>query len=186
MITLKNVSFSYDLTPVLNDFSVNIEKNSKICFFGKSGCGKTTLLRLILGLESPTSGEILKSGNLKASVVFQDNLLLNHKSVLDNITLMGADKATALYHLKELGLENEKNSKPSSLSGGMQRRVAIARALANEFDFLVLDEPFTGLDSENVKKTAQHILKVAGSKPIILVTHSLDEASLLNAKIHNL
>ncbi|MEE1055511.1 MAG: ABC transporter ATP-binding protein, partial [Acutalibacteraceae bacterium] len=75
------------------------------------------------------------------------------------------------------------NLKPDKLSGGMQRRAAIARALSADFNFLVLDEAFTGLDSENIKTAAEHILKTAGGRPIILVTHSLEEAELFGAKI---
>lgn len=186
MIKLENISFSYGKTQVLKDFSLRVRDGEKICLFGESGCGKTTLLRLILELEKPQKGKILKNNDLKASVVFQENLLLPFKTVLENITLMGADNKTALHHLKALGIEDYADSMPRSLSGGMARRVAIARALANDFDFLVLDEPFTGLDEENIKTAAEHILKTAQNKAIILVTHSLTEAEYLNTTIINM
>ena len=182
MIKINNISFGYTEKTVLENFSMSIGENEKICLFGESGCGKTTLLRLILGLEKPQKGEIIK-GSYKASVVFQENLLLPFKSVLENITVMGADEKEAFYHLEELGIADYSDSLPDSLSGGMQRRVAIARALANDFDFLVLDEPFTGLDEENIKTAAKHILKIVGNRTIILVTHSKEEADLLKAKI---
>lgn len=182
MIKIDNISFGYTKTPVLNNFSLTIGDNDKICLFGESGCGKTTLLRLILGLEKPQKGSINKTKG-KAAVVFQDNILLPFKTVLENITLMGADKDTALFQLKALGIESFANSLPDELSGGMQRRAAIARALSTDFDFLVLDEPFTGLDEDNIKLAAKHILDTVKGKPIILVTHSLYEAELLNTKI---
>lgn len=182
MIKIDNISFGYIKTPVLNNFSLTIGDNDKICLFGESGCGKTTLLRLILELEKPQKGSINKTKG-KAAVVFQDNILLPFKTVLENITLMGADKDTALFQLKSLGIESIANSLPDELSGGMQRRAAIARALSTDFDFLVLDEPFTGLDEDNIKLAAKHILDTVKDKPIILVTHSLYEAELLNTKI---
>lgn len=182
MIKIDNISFGYGDKLVFKDFSLTIGKNEKICLFGESGCGKTTLLRLISGLEKPQKGKIVKKSG-KASVVFQENLLLPFKTVLENITLMGADKETALFHLNGLGISDCAESLPDSLSGGMQRRVAIARALANEFDFLILDEPFTGLDEENIKSAAEHILDTVKDKPIILVTHSTSEAELLKTKI---
>lgn len=182
MIKIDNISFSYKEKKIFSNFSLDIGNNDKICLFGESGCGKTTLLRLILGLEKPKKGKIIKTTD-KVSVVFQENLLLPFKTVLENITLMGADSKTALYHLEKLGVADYAQSLPDKLSGGMKRRVAIARALANDFDFLVLDEPFTGLDEENIKTAAEHILNTVKDRPIILVTHSPLEAELLKTKI---
>lgn len=183
MITIDNISFSYGKKQVLKNFSLKINQGDIICLVGESGCGKTTLLRLILGLEKPTSGSIVTAKNLKPSVVFQENRLLPFKTVVENITLTGAGKADAMHHLKALGIGDTAYLKPDKLSGGMQRRAAIARALSADFDFLILDEAFTGLDSENIKAAAEHILKTANNRPIILVTHSLEEAELFGAKI---
>ncbi len=183
MISFKNVSFSYGKKEIIKDFSLNIKQGERICLFGKSGCGKTTLLRLLLDLEKPKKGEILKDKGLKASVVFQENRLLPFKTVLENVTLFSTDTDTALYHLKALGLKEALNMYPSGLSGGMKRRVAIARALSTDFDFLCLDEAFTGLDSKNAGIAAEHILKTAALRPIILITHSLEEIELFGAKI---
>ena len=186
MIKLKNVSFSYGEKEIIKDFSLEINRSDRICLFGESGCGKTTLLKLILKLINPDMGEVIFDGDLKPSVVFQEDRLLPYKSVLDNIIITGAEKEDALKLMDVLGIKETANKKPSDLSGGMRRRVAIARALAYDFDFLVLDEPFTGLDSENIKKTAEYINSILGDRPLILVTHSKGEAELLNAEIINL
>jgi len=186
MITLNNVSFSYGEKQVIRNFSLTINKGHRICLFGESGCGKTTLLRIILGLLTPQCGDVKYDKPLKPSIVFQENLLLPFKTVLKNITLFGAENTKAIELLKELDIAEYAESMPSALSGGIERRVAIARALSYDFDYLCLDEPFTGLDQENIEKAAKLILKKASDKPIVLITHSLEEAELLNAKIINL
>ena len=183
MISIENISFSYGENRVLENLSLEIGKGSRICFFGESGCGKTTLLRLILGLEKPQSGTIKKDGALRPSAVFQENRLLPFKTVLQNITLIGADEGAALDRLRALGIEAAADSFPSDLSGGMQRRAAIARALCAEYDYLVLDEPFTGLDGANASAAARHISESLKERALILVTHSRAEAEMLGAQI---
>lgn len=183
MIKLNNITFSYGDKKVIENFSLNIGKSERICIYGKSGCGKTTLLRLILGLEKPQSGEIMKTPDLKASAVFQENRLLPQKTVFENVKLTAAEGADILSCLETLGIKDYANKKPAALSGGMNRRVAIARALLAEFDYLVLDEPFAGLDEKNTIGTANYIDQIAGERPIILVTHSLAEAELLKCKV---
>ncbi len=184
MIKLTDVGFYYEKEKrVIDNLSLDIKKGDRICLFGESGCGKTTVIYLIMGLLKAQEGKIEIDKNLKASVVFQENRLLPFISVLKNITFLGANEATALENLKALGIEKYKDENISVLSGGIERRVAIARALSQEFDYLILDEPFTGLDMENTEKAAKRILEVAGDKPIILITHSKEEATLLNAKI---
>lgn len=186
MINVKDISFAYGDKKVLENFSLCINQGDRICLFGESGCGKTTLLRLIAGLEKEISGEIKREKELKISFVFQENLLLPFKTALENITLVGVSKQVATENLAALGVQDAANMLPSSLSGGMERRVAIARALSADFDLLILDEPFTGLDEENINITAKRILDVAKDRSIILVTHSKNEAELFGAKIINM
>lgn len=186
MIKFNNVTFQYDKTLVLNDFSLEINPKDRICLFGDSGSGKTTILKLILGLETPQKGNVEKPYNIKPSVVFQEDRLLPFKTVLENITLFGCDTEKALILLEKLGLKGYANSYPSELSGGMCRRVALARALSVDFDFLILDEPFTGLDQRNTETVSNLINEILGDRPLIMVTHSKAEAELLNCEIKEL
>ena len=155
MINLNNVSFSYGDKKILENFNLKVEAGERICLFGESGKGKTTVLRLILGLETPDSGNTVIQGN--ASVVFQENRLLPFETVLGNIRTVKGDEEKARELLEKFGLSDYAEKYPRSLSGGMKRRVAIIRALCSEFDFLVLDEPFAGLDKENIELAAQII-----------------------------
>ena len=103
-------------------------------------------------------------------------------SILDNCLLVGGNKKTAVKHLEALNIGDAYGSEPAALSGGMRRRAAIARALCADFDVLLLDEPFTGLDAENVSAAARYISEQLSSRTLIMVSHSPAEAELLGAK----
>jgi hypothetical protein len=182
MIKIHDLSFAYGEKQIFGGFSLEIPDGARSCIFGGSGCGKTTLLRLIMGLEKPADGSI-ETGGVRFSAVFQEDRLLPFKTVLENITLIGAEKETALYMLAQLGIAEAADKYPSELSGGMRRRAAIARALSAEYGCLILDEPFAGLDKENIEKAAALISEGVGGKTLIAVTHSEREAELLGAKI---
>ncbi len=182
MIDYKNVSFSYKgKKPVINNFSLTVNEGDRISFKAPSGKGKTTLLRLTMGLEKPESGTVTLSPDIKISAVFQEDRLIPFKTVLQNIELF-SNRETALYYLDALGIGDTADKMPDELSGGMKRRVAIARALARDFDLLILDEPVTALDKENVENCLRVIDKRVGDKTLLLVTHDDYAEKLLNTK----
>lgn len=180
MLRIKDLTFSYEDKNIFNGFSLTIKKGEKIWLSGPSGSGKTTLIKLILGLLKPQEGTVELEGI--PSVVFQENRLLPFYTVLKNIELIGGNAALAKDNLYSLGIGESTNLYPSSLSGGMKRRAAIARALSVPFDLLILDEPFNGIDEKNLDSTAKRINEIAKDKTVILITHSHEEAKLLNAK----
>ena len=175
VISVKNVSKSFGTHCVLRDFSVEIPLCGVTVLRGASGAGKTTLFRLLLGLEKPDAGEIIGMQGRKPAVVFQEDRLLPWSNALENVSL-GSDAARANAALSRLGLCESMCQLPRELSGGMKRRVAIARALAFGGDILFLDEPFTGLDEENKRIAANAMLEP--HIPIIVITHDDAEADL--------
>ncbi len=188
MIELKNINFSYGEQSILNDFSLSINGGECVQLNGVSGSGKTTVARIILGLEKAESGSVLVPQ--KISVVFQEDRLLENLDVQKNIRLVLSNEQYAFADviLKELGLYNDRKKRVSQLSGGMKRRVALARAIAYGGDALILDEAFNGLDAEN-KIIAANIIKrefIDENKPVLLITHIKEDAKLLAAKVVNI
>ncbi len=182
MITLDRVSFSYGDTPVLSDVSLTVPKSGAVCLFGPSGCGKTTLLRLIAGLEVPAGGTIHRKAS-RVAMVFQENRLVPWLTVKENLLLVTDDAGAAEKALADVSLRDAAHEMPDALSGGMQRRVALARALAFGGDMLLLDEPFNGLDDALKVTVAAALRERFAERPIVLVTHSLDEAKLFDATV---
>lgn len=181
MIKIEKLSFAYGGNKIFDSFDLKIENGGRVCLFGESGIGKTTLLRIIMGLEKSFDGTV-DTESARISAVFQEDRLLPFKTVAENITLF-ADEATAIECLGALGVGSAAGLYPSELSGGMARRVAIARALAVEAEVYILDEPFSGLDSENLLRAAEFINKKTEGKILIAVSHSREDAKLLNAQI---
>lgn len=181
MIEFKNVSFSYKEKQVLKDFNLTVNDGDRICLCGESGVGKTTILRLILGLERAENGSVTCTDK-RLSVVFQENRLLPFKTVSENITLFNrCDRLD--YILSQLGISEAKDKYPSQLSGGMARRAAIARALSSNADVYIFDEPFTGLDNDNVMRAVNLINEITKDKTVISVMHDTQTADLLNSEI---
>ena len=178
MIELNDLTIRFDEHIVLDRLCLRIPYSGTTAIFGPSGCGKTTLLRTLAGLIRPSSGAIRGMEGRKPAVVFQEDRLLPWKNALENAAF-ASDVNTARTYLMQLGLAPAMGLLPKELSGGMRRRVAIARALAYGGDILLLDEPFTGLDQQTRRNTAQAMLRAG--LPIVLVTHDPDEAALLNA-----
>ena len=175
-IRAERICKSYGEKQVLCDLSFFMEYGGVYRVIGASGCGKTTLLRLICGLEKPDSGIITGASREKISYLFQEDRLLPWLSAVKNVELASKDKsrrALAEKLLSELGLDKEKDFclLPSELSGGMSRRVAIARALIKNSEILILDEALRGLDEENRARCAEVIGRYSKGKTVIFVTH---------------
>ncbi|PMC52595.1 amino acid ABC transporter ATP-binding protein [Gemella sanguinis] len=196
MLELKNISKKFKDKEILSNFNLKVEENKILAIVGPSGGGKTTLLRMLAGLESIDSGEIIFNGeNLPLNelekrnllgFVFQDFQLFPHMTVLENLVIspiqtMGIKKdeaeAKAIKLLEQLGLENHYNSYPNSLSGGQKQRVALARAMMIEPKIIGYDEPTSALDPELRLEVEKLILqnKKLGITQIV-VTHDLQFA----------
>ena len=186
MYELKHIDFSYGDKLVLKDFSLSLPQKGAVCLFGASGLGKTTVLRLIAGLEKPKNGSLEGFENKRITFIFQEDRLLPWRTAKENVALALGNtseaKEKALAVLSSLGLENDADRYPDEMSGGMCRRVAAARALVPESDIILADEPFTGLDEENRRVLAAALREKAKNELVVVVTHIEDEASLLNAE----
>lgn len=202
MIEVKNVWKTFDDNEVLRDLSVTIDKGETIAIVGSSGCGKTVLLKHILGLLEPDRGEILVDGinistdsahlfevRKKFGMVFQSSALFDSLNVIENVIIglrehfpnMDRNKMGDIgkEKLALVGLdESSFSKKPQELSGGMKKRVAIARAISLDPEYIIYDEPTTGLDPimcEKMNELMLH-LKEKLEKTTIMVTHDLNSA----------
>lgn len=177
-IVIKNIDKSFGEKQVLRNFSAEFPSGSRTCIMGPSGIGKTTLLKIMLGLEKADEGTV-EGMPERAAVVFQENRLCEDISVRSNLRMVTEKDPEKI--LKELGLGEELDTKVSELSGGMKRRVAIARALLYDSELLIMDEPFKGLDEANRAHVADVILK--SGRTILFVSHDPDEVELLGASV---
>ncbi|MDH5857001.1 ABC transporter ATP-binding protein [Lampropedia aestuarii] len=207
-LELEQISLGYDsrqgLRMVVRDFSLQLPRGQTACLLGPSGCGKSSILRAIAGFEPLRSGSIQLNGNLlsrqgyalaperrNVGMMFQDYALFPHLNVLHNIgfglgQLGRAERqARSLQMLELVGLREAQHAWPHELSGGQQQRIALARALAPEPALLLLDEPFSNLDTDLRERLAQEvkdILQQTG-QTAILVTHNHREADIMGHRI---
>lgn len=189
MIELKNVSISFDGKVIINNLSLSLPDTGLVTISGSSGSGKTTLLRALLGLQK-YSGEIKTVRKITSSAVFQESNLLPWLTAVENVAAVseinGENIEKAKNLLKQVGFnETDFNKLPSELSVGMARRVAAARAVMIDADVLILDEPFAGLDENNISAVADLLLSKRDEKLIILVTHVGDFSADFDYKIGN-
>lgn len=186
MIRVDNVSKSYGDKHVLSNVSCEFEDGKIYCIMGESGVGKTTLIRLIMGLEKPDEGYISSSKQFAAA--FQEDRLLEDRDAVDNVMFVlknGGSKSREQteQYLSELLPEDRLHIRVDSLSGGMRRRVAVARAMLSDRNTIILDEPFTGLDDETKKTVINFIKKWQNNRTVIVVTHSYTDSEMLGADI---
>lgn len=184
---------------VLRDVSLMAQPGEFVCIVGASGCGKSTVLRLVLGLERADNGSVQVGGrdvegpDLDRGIVFQDHRLFPWLNLEANILLAlhasplneGQKRQRVAAYLKLVGLEDFSKAKPEQVSGGMAQRAAIARALVADPGVLLLDEPFGALDALTRQRLQQELLRIwqASQPTVILVTHDIDEALFLADRV---
>lgn len=187
LIQFKDITKIYDGKKVLDRVNLSIDTVSDsrdVLLKGPSGIGKTTLLRIMAGIENSDSGSIeITMGEaagggkkLRIGMVFQENRLLEQFSAVENVTCVDSmiSRTRAVEELKKV-LEEEALDKPvRELSGGMQRRVAIVRAMLPASDLLIMDEPLTGLDHETRDRVIRYIMENKGRRPLIMASHDTE------------
>ena len=197
---LKNINLNYLLNgnniKILKNINFEIKKNERVAIIGESGSGKTSLLMLMSGLESPTNGSIVfdkedlskinekrrtEIRRKKIGLIFQQFFLIPNYTALENVMFpmqinkINNEKEKAISILEDFGLVNRKNNLPSELSGGEQQRVAIARAISFDPEIILADEPTGNLDRKNTELVSNLLLEYSRKKKIclILVTHNM-------------
>ena len=208
-ITVKHLWKEYDAQVVLENVNLHIGDHEFVTIVGASGCGKTTFLRMLLGMETPSRGEFLIDGKTvprepgpDRGIVFQRYSLFPHLTVLDNLLLglelrgspilgrlLGARRREAIARadrlLDAVGLSAARGKYPAQLSGGMQQRLSIAQSVISEPKILLLDEPFGALDPGVTADMHQLILKLwnMNKMTIVMVTHDLKESFYLGTRL---
>ena len=210
LLELKNITKNYlsgdNEVKALKGINIEFRKSEFVSVLGHSGCGKTTLLNIIGGLDRYTTGDLIINGkstkdfndrdwdtyrNHSVGFVFQNYNLISHQSVLSNVelalTLNGIKKSErrkrAIKALEDVDLKDQIHKKPNQLSGGQMQRVAIARALVNDPDIILADEPTGALDSETSKQVMELLKKISKNKLIIMVTHNRELAEEYSSRI---
>jgi len=202
-LSLKNISKSFysrnETFEALNDVSIDVYDNELLVLLGPGQCGKTVLLNIIAGLETPTQGEVIvedekstgASGNL--GLVFQKTAIFPWKTVIQNVEfgplVKGLSKTKrrekARYFIELVGLKGYENSYPHQLSGGMKQRVGIARAYCNDPEVLLMDEPFGALDAQTRYQMEDEVLRIweKEKRTVVFVTNNIEEAVYLGDRI---
>lgn len=210
MLEIRNIVKDYETgsetVHALKGVSIAFRESELVSILGQSGCGKTTLLNIIGGLDQYTSGDLIINGqstkqyksadwdiyrNHSVGFIFQSYNLIPHQSVLSNVelalTLSGVSKAERRRRAKEalekVGLGNQLNKRPNQMSGGQMQRVAIARALVNDPDILLADEPTGALDSETSIQIMELVKEIAKDRLVIMVTHNPELAEKYSTRI---
>lgn len=202
-IDVRNVSLRYFTlqgeTQALDDISLAVAPGEFVSIIGQSGCGKSTLLSIIAGILDPSSGSVAVDGqpvtgpSPSIGYMLQQDYLYEWRSILDNALLgaqiqkrnMGEARERAIHLLHKCGMGDFLNHYPRQLSGGMRQRVALARTLVTNPDVVLLDEPFSALDSQTRLAIADEVVEVLRSegKSVVLVTHDIGEAIAMTDRV---
>ena len=191
MIQIENLTKQYNTQLVLNEFSLLVRDGEKVAIMGESGRGKTTLLRIIAGLETYDAGQISGFDKKDVAYVFQEPRLFDSLSVIKNLIVVSQQPSRvaekkAMELLTLIGLEKDKAKYPGELSGGMKQRLALARAFMVDRPILLLDEPFSALDQETRNDMIELVKARTKNKTVILVTHDSDDAHALCERVEYL
>ena len=185
-IALRGVTRRFGDEIVLDGLNLVLARGRVTALMGPNASGKTTVARLLLGVDAPDSGVVEGLDGLRCAAVFQEDRLCGHLSAVDNLRLVlgHAEWPRVGDELARVGLDGDALTKPvRELSGGQRRRVAIARALIVDADFIVLDEPFTGLDVDVKPLVVSYVNERAAGRTVLLITHAPTEAKALGARI---
>ncbi len=187
-LEIKKLSKSFDNKILFSDFSYKFTETGIYVITGESGVGKTTLLRIICGLDADYTGEVSGGGFSNTSIAFQEYRLFPMLSAVENVYIPvgnredNALKEKAREILLHLGFtDNDMSLKPDSLSGGMKQRVSLARAFLKSSTILLLDEPTKELDTENRKRIYHYLKELSKSKLVIIVSHNTEDIDELKA-----
>lgn len=185
VLELSGVCKNFGKLEVLKDINLTLYEGQSVSIVGKSGCGKTTLLRIIAGVENPTSGEIKRDFN-SIGYVFQEDRLIPWCTAFENLLFVCEDHEQVMNALKLVGLEQFKDYKPKKLSGGMKQRLNLARAVVRKPDLMLFDEPFQSLDLVTKSKLIEDLKRILRElqTTYIMVTHDIREAACLSEKIY--
>ncbi|WP_101772903.1 ABC transporter ATP-binding protein [Peptostreptococcus faecalis] len=191
-ITVSNMDKYYEGSKILSDINIHIDEGELVTIVGPSGSGKSTIFNIITGLTKEDSGSIFVNGEI--SYMYQKDLLLPYKTILDNVSLplilKGQKKREARDivkpYFKIFGLENYEKNYPSDLSGGMRQRVNFLRTFICSSDIILLDEPFGALDSITKSSIQEWFIDIKKSlnSTICMITHDIDEAIKLSDRIY--
>ncbi len=201
-LQVRNLCKSFDSKKILDNITFDVYEGEFLSVLGVSGCGKTTLLRILIGLETADSGEIIKgeqdishlpSFERGMGIVFQNYALFPNMTVLQNVEYAlklhketaATARQTALDTLEQIGMTDQLKKKPHQLSGGQQQRVAIARTLAMNPDIILLDEPISALDVTNreIMKAELKAIQKKFHATMLFITHDQEEAFYLSDRI---